>query len=96
MKTDSKEYREGYADGYDAGYNDATLDNLKAALTAFGEPTCRDELDLIVDRGLVVLRDWEGDELRVTHSLTPTKARDLASHLLRLADEADAEMPQSP
>ncbi len=51
------------------------------------------DLDLIVDRGNVVLRDWEDEDLRTSHTMTPAKARQLASHLTRLADEAESEMP---
>lgn len=53
-------------------------------------------LDIVTSRGLVVIREWEGDVLELTHSFTPTKARMFADALRQAADQADAEMPAAP
>ena len=51
------------------------------------------EIDVDVVRGNVAIRLWDGEYCYETHSLTPTKARELAGILERIAAEAEQAMP---
>ena len=53
-----------------------------------------DGIDVIDHLGNVVIRDWNGDNLVATHTLTPTKAHELIGQLKTAASNADAMMPK--
>lgn len=54
------------------------------------------QVDVVHDRGLVVLREFIDGRIHATHEMTPQKARTLSTWLNLSANQADKQMPKAP